>query len=67
MVRFEAFSTYTRSKTLTIWTLDIFMIKKIAVQLLSEFIGRQSFRLIGTGGTKLKEKDEKQALITDFL
>jgi len=57
MVRFEAFSTYTRSKTLPIWTLDIFIIKKIAVQLLSEFIGRQSFRLIGIGVTKLKEKD----------
>lgn len=66
-VRFEDFSTYMRSKTLPIWTSDIFIIKKTAVQLLSEFIGLQKFRLIGIGVTKLRGRDEKQALITDFL
>jgi DNA polymerase IV (DinB-like DNA polymerase) len=55
------------SKTLSVWTSDIFTIKKIAVQLLSEFIGLQKFRLIGIGVTKIREKDEKQALIADFL
>ncbi len=65
-VRFEDFSTYTRSKTIPIWTSDIFVIKRTAMQLLSEFIGNQKLRLVGIGVTKLREKDEKQTLITDF-
>lgn len=65
-VRFEDFSTYTRSKTLPIWTSDIFVIKRVAIQLLSEFIGRRKFRLVGVGVTKLRERDERQTLITDF-
>ena len=65
-VRFEDFSTYTRSKTLPIWTSDIFMIKRTAIQLLSEFIGRRKLRLVGIGVTKLRERDERQTLITDF-
>ncbi|WP_170943402.1 DNA polymerase IV [Methanosarcina spelaei] len=65
-VRFEDFSTYTRSKTIPIWTSDIFVIKRTAMQLLSEFIGNRKFRLVGIGVTKLREKDEKQTLITDF-
>jgi DNA polymerase IV (DinB-like DNA polymerase) len=36
------------------------------MQLLSEFIGRQKFRLVGLGVTKLREKDKRQTLITDF-
>jgi DNA polymerase IV (DinB-like DNA polymerase) len=36
------------------------------MQLLSEFIGRQKIRLVGVGVTKLREKDERQTLITDF-
>jgi DNA polymerase IV (DinB-like DNA polymerase) len=66
IVRFEDFSTYTRSKTIPIWTSDIFVIKRTAMQLLSEFIGRQKLRLVGVGVTKLRERDERQMLITDF-
>ncbi|AKB47352.1 DNA polymerase IV [Methanosarcina sp. Kolksee] len=65
-VRFEDFSTYTRSKTIPIWTSDIFVIKRTSMQLLSEFIGNQKLRLVGIGVTKLRERDEKQTLITDF-
>ena len=65
-VRFEDFSTYTRSKTIPIWTSDIFVIKKTAMQLLSEFIGNRKLRLVGIGVTKLRERDEKQTLITEF-
>ena len=65
-VRFEDFSTYTRSKTIPIWTSDIFVIKRTAMQLLSEFIGGRKFRLVGIGVTKLRERDERQTLITDF-
>lgn len=65
-VRYEDFSTYTRSKTIPIWTSDIFVIKRTAIQLLSEFIGRQKLRLVGVGVTKLRIRDERQTLITDF-
>ncbi|MGE5457514.1 MAG: hypothetical protein ACM3RX_04100 [Methanococcaceae archaeon] len=40
-VRYDDFSTYTRSKTIPVWTSDIFVIKRTAMQLLSEFIGSQ--------------------------
>ncbi|MDR7666173.1 DNA polymerase IV [Methanosarcina sp. Z-7115] len=66
IVRFEDFSTYMRSKTISIWTSDVFVIKRTAMQLLSEFTGREKFRLVGIGVTKLRERDEKQTLITDF-
>ena len=66
-VRFEDFSTYTRSKTTSVWTSDIFVIKRIVMQLLSEFIGRQKLRLIGVGVSNLRERDERQTLITDFI
>jgi DNA polymerase IV (archaeal DinB-like DNA polymerase) len=66
-VRCEDFSTFTRSKTFPIWTSEIFVIKKTVMQLLSEFIGRQKIRLVGVGVTKLKEIDNKQTLITDFV
>jgi len=36
------------------------------MQLLSEFIGRQKFRLVGVGVAKLRERDERQTMITDF-
>jgi DNA polymerase IV (DinB-like DNA polymerase) len=65
-VRFEDFSTYTRSKTVSIWTSDIYVIKKTIKNLLSEFLGKQKIRLVGIGVTKLREIDEKQTLITDF-
>jgi DNA polymerase IV (archaeal DinB-like DNA polymerase) len=66
-VRYEDFSTYTRSKTVPIWTADIFVIKRTAMQLLSEFIGRQKLRLVGIGVSRLRERDERQTLITDFV
>lgn len=66
IVRFEDFLTYTRSKTGSIWTSDIFVIKRTVMQLLSEFIGRQKFRLVGIGVTKLRNRDKRQTLITDF-
>ena len=66
MVRFEDFTTYTRSKTVPIWTSDIFVIKRTAIQLLSEFLGRQKIRLVGVGVTKLRDLDKRQSLITDF-
>jgi DNA polymerase IV (DinB-like DNA polymerase) len=65
-VRFEDFSTYMRSKTVPIWTSDIYVIKKTITHLLSEFFGRQKIRLVGVGVTKLREIDERQTLITDF-
>lgn len=65
-VRFEDFSTYTRSKTISIWTSDVFVIKRTAMQLLLEFIGSRKLRLVGIGVTKLRERDEKQTLIIDF-
>ena len=65
-MRFEDFTTYTRSKTVPIWISDINVIKKTAVELLSEFIDRKKFRLVGVGVSKLRERDEKQTLIVDF-
>jgi DNA polymerase IV (archaeal DinB-like DNA polymerase) len=65
-VRYDDFSTYTRSKTVSVWTSDIFVIKRTAMQLLSEFIGRQKIRLVGVGVSRLRERDELQTLIIDF-
>ena len=65
-VRYEDFSTYTRSKTVPVWTSDIFVIKRTTMQLLVEFLGTQKIRLVGIGVSKLREKDKRQTLITDF-
>jgi DNA polymerase IV (DinB-like DNA polymerase) len=65
-VRYDDFSTYTRSKTIPVWTSDIFVIKRVSMQLLSEFIGRQKIRLVGVGVSRLRERDAGQTLITDF-
>jgi DNA polymerase IV (archaeal DinB-like DNA polymerase) len=65
-VRYDDFSTYTRSKTVTVWTADIFVIKRTSMQLLSEFIGSQKIRLVGVGVSRLRERDQRQTLITDF-
>lgn len=65
-VRYDDFSAYTRSKTIPVWTSDIFVIKRTAMQLLSEFIGRQKIRLVGVGVSRLRERDARQTLITDF-
>jgi DNA polymerase IV (DinB-like DNA polymerase) len=42
------------------------VIKRTAIELLSEFLGRKKLRLVGVGVSKLKERDEKQTLIVDF-
>jgi DNA polymerase IV (archaeal DinB-like DNA polymerase) len=65
-VRYDDFSTYTRSKTIPVWTSYIFVIKRTAMQLLSEFIGKQKIRLVGVGVSRLRERDARQTLITDF-
>ncbi|WP_440948874.1 DinB/UmuC family translesion DNA polymerase [Methanosarcina sp. T3] len=49
-----------------VWTSDIFAIKRTAMQLLSEFIGSQKIRLVGVGVPGLRERDQRQTLITDF-
>ena len=65
-VRYDDFSTYTRSKTISVWTSDIFVIKRTAMQLLVEFIGSQKIRLVGIGVSRLRERDVRQTLITEF-
>jgi len=37
------------------------------MQLLSEFIGSQKIRLVGVGVSRIREKDARQTLITDFM
>lgn len=44
-----------------------FSMKRTAMQLLVEFIGRQKMRLVGEGVSRLRERDERQALIMDFV
>ena len=66
VARLSNFSTYTRAKTVLNWTSDINVIKREAMELLSEFIGKQKLRLVGVGVTKLRERDERQTLIIDF-
>jgi DNA polymerase IV (DinB-like DNA polymerase) len=65
-VRFEDFTTYTRAKTMPLWTSDINVIKKTALELLSEFLGRKKLRLVGVGVSRLRERDDGQTLIIDF-
>ena len=66
MERLSNFSTYTRSKIVSVWTAYIFVIKRTAMQLLAEFIGKQKIRLVGVGVSRLRERDARQTLITDF-
>jgi DNA polymerase IV (archaeal DinB-like DNA polymerase) len=65
IARLDDFTTYTRAKTVPVWTSDIDLIKRTAIELLSEFLGRK-LRLVAVGVSKLRERDEKQMLITDF-
>lgn len=65
IARLEDFTTYTRAKTVPTWTSDIDLIKRTAIELFSEFRGRK-LRLVSVGVTKLRERDERQMLITDF-
>jgi len=66
-VRYDDFSTYTRSKTLPVWTADIFVLKRTAMLHLAEFLGKQKIRLVGVGVSRLRERDARQTLITDFV
>ena len=66
-IRYNDFSTYTRSKTVSVWTSDIYIIKRTAMQLLTEFMGSQKIRLVGVGVSRLRERDVRQTLITDFV
>ena len=36
------------------------------MQLLTEFIGSQKIRLVGIGVSRLRERDVRQTLVTDF-
>ena len=65
MIRLNNFSTFTQAKTVPVWTSDINVIKKTAMELLSEFQNRK-LRLVGVGVSKLRERGEKQTLIADF-
>jgi len=67
VVRYDDFSTYSRSKTVSVWSADIFVIKRTAMQLLVEFIGKQKIRLVGLGVSRLREIDARQTSITDFV
>jgi DNA polymerase IV (archaeal DinB-like DNA polymerase) len=66
VVRYEDFSTYTRSKTVSVWTSDIYVIKRVAIQLLAEFVLGQKLRFVGVGVSRLREIDSRQTMITDF-
>ncbi|MGP8336945.1 MAG: DNA polymerase IV [Methanosarcinaceae archaeon] len=66
-VRFENFLTYTRTKSLRVYSTDLEIIKLTAKDLMHEFIGKRRFRLLGVGVSNLKKADKKQMLITDFL
>jgi DNA polymerase IV (DinB-like DNA polymerase) len=52
-------------KTISVWTSDIFVIKRTAMQLLSEFIGSKK-RLVSVGVSRLRESDVRQTLNTDY-
>lgn len=59
-------SLHNTLKDYQIWAADIHVIKRTTMQLLSEFTGRQKIRLVGVGVSRLRERDERQTLITDF-
>jgi DNA polymerase IV (DinB-like DNA polymerase) len=59
-------SLHLRAQKLLLWTTDIFVIKRDAMWLLAEFIGRQKIGLVGVGFSRIRERDSRQTLITDF-
>jgi len=65
-VRYEDFSTYTRSKTVSIWTSDIFVIKKKSHRSVLNFLEAEN-KAVGVGVTKLRKIDDRQMLITDSV
>jgi len=54
-----------QSKTIPVWIPNLFVIKRTAMLLLSEFIGSQKIWLVDVGILRLKERDKRQTLITD--
>jgi len=66
-VRFEDFSTYTRARSLRVYSTDLEIIKITAKDLMREFMGKRRFRLLGVGVSNFEKVDEKQMLITDYL
>ena len=65
IVRLNNFSTFTREKSVLVWTTDVNVIKNTAMELIEEF-NYNKLRLVGVGVTKLKARDDKQTLIVDF-
>lgn len=65
-VRYGNFSTYTRSRTLSCATTDLYVMRREALYLMKEFIGTGRFRLLGVGVSNLEKIDDRQTLITDF-
>ena len=65
-VRYENFKTFTRSRTLTCASTDLYVMRREALHLMKEFIGTGKFRLLGVGVSNLEKIDERQTLITDF-
>ncbi len=65
-VRYENFNTYTRSRTLSCASTDLYVMRREAMHLMKEFMGTGRFRLLGVGVSNLEKIDERQTLITDF-
>ena len=59
IVHLEDFTMYTRAKTVPVWVTDINVIKKTAIELFSEFLGKKKLRFVGVGVSKLRGIDEK--------
>ncbi len=66
-VRFEDFSTYTRARSLRVYSTDLEIIKLTAKDLMREFMEKRRFRLLGVGVSNFEKADKKQMLITDYL
>ena len=65
-VRYGNFSTYTRSRTLSCASTDLYVMRREALHLMKEFTGTGRFRLLGVGVSNLEKIDERQTLITDY-
>ncbi|WP_367344423.1 DNA polymerase IV [Methanomethylovorans sp.] len=65
-VRYSNFSTYTRSRTLSCASTDLYVMRREVLYLMKEFMGTGKFRLLGVGVSNLEKIDEKQTLITDY-
>lgn len=67
-VRFEDFETHTKEKTLTEATTDLSLLKKIARQLLPEFLeDKRRVRQVGIRLAQLGEVDRRQKLVQEYL